>query len=141
PDMGGMSMLFVVVEELKLFLTSPYGKEGLKLLGNGARTWRKAGGGLLVVNQNLGLDNFGNDQSFRANLLLGGSLTALRTESSADHHMVGLPADPAGLPKYFRDGSKTRGLGYALGVDRRPGAPTRMMPVRDAFGIASTPAA
>lgn len=144
PDMDGMTMLMVCLEELKLFLDGPFGKLGFDLLATGVRTWRKAGGGLLVVNQNLGLDNFGNNgqsQSFRSNLISGGSLTALRTGSSTDHGMVGLPADPSKLPQYFRDGSKTHGLGYIVGVDRRPAATARMMPVRDAFGIASTPAA
>lgn len=140
-DMGGMSMLMVCVEELKLFLDGPYGKLGFDLLSTGVRTWRKAGGSLLVVNQNLGLDNFANSQSFRSNLISGGSLTALRTGSSTDHQMVGLPADPSKLPEYFRDGTKTHGLGYTAGVDRRPAATLRMMPVRDAFGIASTPPA
>ncbi|MGA4989838.1 hypothetical protein [Nonomuraea bangladeshensis] len=141
PDMDGMTMLLVCVEELKLFLDGPYGKLGFELLGTGVRTWRKAGGGLLVVNQNLGLDNFGNSQSFRSNLLSGGSLTALRTGSSADHNMVGLPADPSKLPERFRNKDKTHGLGYLTGVDCRPAATARMMPVRDAFGIASEPAA
>ncbi|TDD54614.1 hypothetical protein E1286_05340 [Nonomuraea terrae] len=141
PDLNGMTMILVCVEELKLFLDGPFGALGYELLSTGVRTWRKAGGGLLVVNQNLGLDNFFNKQSFRSNLLSGGSLTALRTGSSQDHGMVGLPSDPSKLPEYFRDGSKTHGLGYLTGVDRRPGATARMMPVRDAFGIASTPAA
>jgi hypothetical protein len=141
PDMDGMSMLLVCVEELKLFLDGPFGKAGFELLSTGVRTWRKAGGGLLVVNQNLGLDNFGNSQSFRSNLLSGGSLTALRTGSSTDYNMVGLPADPSKLPERFRNKDKTHGLGYLTGVDCRPAATARMMPVRDAFGIASTPAA
>lgn len=141
PDMDGMTMLLVCVEELKLFLDGPYGKLGFELLSTGVRTWRKAGGGLQVVNQNLGLDNFNNSQSFRSNLLSGGSLTALRTGSSADHNMVGLPADPSKLPERFRNKEKTHGLGYLTGIDCRPAATARMMPVRDAFGIASTPPA
>lgn len=141
PDLEGMSMMLVCVEELKFFLDGPFGKQGFALLATGVRTWRKAGGSLVVVNQNLGLDNFGNSQSFRANLVSGGSLAALRTGSSTDHTMVGLPADPSRLPEYFRDKSKTHGLGYLTGVDRRPAASWRAMPVRDAFGIATTPAA
>jgi hypothetical protein len=141
PDMDGMTMLLVCVEELKLFLDNAYGKAGFELLSTGVRTWRKAGGGLLVVNQNLGLDNFGNSQSFRSNLLSGGSLSALRTKSSSDHNMVGLPADPSKLPERFRNKDKTHGLGYLTGVDCRPAAPVRMLPVRDPFGIACTPAA
>ncbi len=141
PDMDGMTMLLACVEELKLFLDGPFGKDGFELLSTAVRTWRKAGGGLLVVNQNLGLDNFGNSQSFRSNLLSGGSLTALRTGSSTDYKMVGLPADPSKLPERFRNKDKTHGLGYLTGVDCRPAATARMMPVRDAFGIASTPAA
>jgi hypothetical protein len=144
PDLDGMPMIVTFLEELKFFLSSPWGKEALILLGNAVRTWRKPGGSLIVFNQNLGLDNFGSDgqsQSFRANLVSGGSLAAFRTGSSQDHAMVGLPADPSRLPEYFRDGSKTHGLGYLTGIDRRPSAPWRAIPVRDAFGIASTPAA
>lgn len=140
-DLGGMTMLFVVVEELKFFLDGPFGNVGFDLLATAVRTWRKAGGSLLVANQNLGLDNFKNNQSFRSNLISAGSLTALRTGSSTDHGMVGLPADPSKLPQFFRDGAKTRGLGYTTGIDRRPSATFRAMPVRDAFGIASTPSA
>jgi len=144
PDLDRMPLIVTFLEELKFFLSSPFGKEALVLLGNAVRTWRKPGGSLIVFNQNLGLDNFGSDgqsQSFRANLVSGGSLAAFRTGSSQDHGMVGLPADPSKLPEYFRDGSKTHGLGYLTGIDRRPSAPWRAIPVRDAFGIASTPPA
>lgn len=140
PDVD-MEMLVVFVEELKFLLDGPYGKAALELLSTAVRTWRKPGGSLIVFNQNLGLDNFGNSQSFRANLMSGGSLAAFRTGSSTDHHMVGLAKDPSKLPEYFRNGAKTHGLGYLTGVDRRPAASWRSMPVRDAFGIASTPAA
>jgi len=143
PDVG-MPMIFIVLEEFKLLVDSPYGKAAFELAVNGVRTWRKAGGGLLVVNQNLGLGNFGSSdqaQSFRSNLISGGGLTALRTASSTDHAMVGLPSDPSKLPKFFPDGSQTHGLAYLLGVDRRPSATARLMRVRDPYGIASTPPA
>lgn len=136
-----MEMLVVFVEELKFLLDGPFGKQSMEILGTAVRTWRKAGGSLIVFNQNLGLDNFGNSQSFRANLISGGSLAAFRTGSSSDHHMVGLAKDPSKLPEYFRNGEKTHGLGYLTGADRRPAASWRSMPVRDAFGIASSPEA
>ncbi len=140
PDLDNMTMLVVFLEELRFFLDSPFGKDALDLLGTAVRTWRKAGAGLIVFNQNLGLDNFGNSQSFRANLA-SGSVAAFRTGSSTDHHTIGLDADPSKLPAYFRNGDKTAGLGYLKGVDRRPAASWRAMPVRDAFGIASQPPA
>lgn len=143
PDLDNMTMLVVFLEELRFFLDSPFGKPALELLGTAVRTWRKAGAGLIVFNQNLGLDNFGgsgSSQSFRANLA-SGSVAAFRTGSSSDHHMIGLEADPSKLPAYFRNGDKTAGLGYLKGVDRRPAAAWRALPVKDAFGIASRPPA
>lgn len=141
PDLGGMTMLAIFLEELRLLLDGPFGKSSLGILSPAVRTWRKPGGGLIVFNQNFGLENFGSDQSFRSNLKSGGSIAAFRTGSSSDHHMLGIKADPAKLPEYFRNGEKTHGLGYISGVDRRPAAPWRSIRVRDAFGIATTPAA
>src|SRR5690606_40220925 len=85
PDVGGMPLIVVFLEELRLLLDSPYGKDALPLLGTAVRTWRKPGGSLNVFTQNLGLENFGNEQSLRSNLVSGGAVVAFRTGSSLDH--------------------------------------------------------
>lgn len=141
PDVGGMPLIVVFLEELRLLLDSPYGKDALPLLGTAVRTWRKPGGSLNVFTQNLGLENFGNEQSLRSNLVSGGAVVAFRTGSSLDHAMVGLSADPSLLPEHFRDGSKTHGLGYITGIDQRPNARMRSLIPRDAYAIATNPPA
>ncbi|MFG1709271.1 hypothetical protein ACFLIM_39375 [Nonomuraea sp. M3C6] len=146
PDMQGLKLMYVVVEELSMLLKDDvYGADATELLASAAKTWRKPGGAIDVFLQNLGLENFGGkpiSNSLRSNLSGGGSVAAFRTGSSVDYNMVGLTSDPSKLPEFWEGTTqKTRGLGYTKGIDNRPGGKWRASISRDLFGISSTPAA
>ncbi|MEU8195202.1 hypothetical protein AB0C10_15620 [Microbispora amethystogenes] len=146
PDLHYMTMLYFAIEELPMLLKHPeYGKRATDVLGNAVKTWRKPGGAVDVFLQNVGLEEFGGTKAsaaLRSNLVAGGSVAAFRTGTSADHHMVGLKADPSKLPEYFAGTNlKTHGLGYIKGVDNRPGAKWRTLTFRDLYSIATRPAA
>ncbi|WP_219470141.1 hypothetical protein [Nonomuraea rhizosphaerae] len=146
PDLGGMVLLYVAVEELPLLLgDDALGAEATVFLATAAKTWRKPGGAIDVYTQNLGLENFGGkpiSNTLRSNLSGGGSVAAFRTGSSQDWNMVGLAADPS-LLQAFWEGTrdKTHGLGYLKGIDNRPGGKWRAAISRDLYEIATSPAA
>ncbi|WP_440099991.1 hypothetical protein [Streptosporangium sp. H16] len=141
PDLGGMVLIYTLVEEAPLlFQDEVFGPRAIKLLGPGAKTYRKPGIGLDIFTQNLDLGELGRSRSFRANIAGGGSIAAFRTGASTDHKMVGLANDPSKLPEYFPNGDKTHGLGYLRGLDRRQATMRPLIP-RDQFEIASRPAA
>ncbi|MGW4639656.1 hypothetical protein ACWEN6_14065 [Sphaerisporangium sp. NPDC004334] len=141
PDLGGMVLIYVVVEEAPLlFQDETYGPKAIKLLAPGSKTYRKPGISLDIYTQNLDLGELGRNRAFRANIAAGGSVAAFRTGASTDHKMVGLANDPSKLPEYFPNGEKTHGLGYLRGLDRRQATMRPLIP-RDEFAIASRPAA
>ncbi|MEV0151478.1 MULTISPECIES: hypothetical protein [unclassified Nonomuraea] len=146
PDLGGLVLMYVMVEELPLLLGDPeVGAQATEFLATAAKTWRKPGGSIDVFTQNLGLENFGGkpiSNTLRSNLSGGGSVAAFRTGSGQDHHMVGLAADPSSLPEFWEGTrEKTHGLGFIKGVDNRPGGKWRASISRDLYGIATSPAA
>ncbi|MFI7705526.1 hypothetical protein [Nonomuraea sp. NPDC049480] len=146
PDMQGLKLMYIMLEELPLLLgDAEVGAQATELLASAAKTWRKPGGAIDVFTQNLGLENFGGkpiSNTLRSNLSGGGSVAAFRTGSSQDWHMVGLAADPSTLPEFW-DGTreKTHGLGFIKGIDNRPGGKWRASISRDLYGIATSPAA
>ncbi|MFC7641401.1 hypothetical protein ACFQX6_10760 [Streptosporangium lutulentum] len=146
PDMGGLKLMYFMLEELSLLLQDPdVGPEATEMLAKAAKTWRKPGGAIDAYLQNLGLENFGGrtiSNTLRSNLAGGGSVAAFRNGSSVDHNMVGLKGDPSNLPEFW-DGTedKTVGLGYIKGIDNRPGGKWRSSISRDLYGIAISPAA
>ncbi|MER6171396.1 hypothetical protein [Streptosporangium sp. NPDC001681] len=140
PDLGGMVLIYVPVEEAPLlFQDEVFGPRAIKLLAPGSKTYRKPGISLDIYTQNLDLGELGRSRAFRANISGGGSIAAFRTGTSTDHKMVGLASDPSKLPEYFPNGAKTHGLGYLRGLDRRQATMRTLIP-RDQFAIASRPA-
>lgn len=146
PDLAGMVLLYIAIEELPLLLGDvELGARATELLATAAKTWRKPGGAIDVYTQNLGLENFGGkpiSNTLRSNLAGGGSVAAFRTGSSQDWHMVGLAADPSLLPEFWEGTQeKTHGLGFMKGVDNRPSGKWRASISRDLFGAAIKPSA
>ncbi|GGO63283.1 hypothetical protein [Nonomuraea cavernae] len=146
PDMQGLMLMYIAIEELPLLLKdAEYGASATELLADAVKTWRKPGGAVDVYLQNLGLENFGGkpiSNTLRSNLSAGGSVAAFRTGSGVDYNMVGLAADPSKLPEFWEGTQqKSRGLAYTRGLDNRPSGKWRASIWRDLFGIASTPAA
>ncbi|TMR97507.1 QueT transporter family protein [Nonomuraea basaltis] len=139
PDLDSMELLNIVLEELPMLLTDDtYGKRTTKILANGAKTWRKAGGRVHGVVQLPDLAEL-KSQAFRAQLRGNGTVVAFRTSARVAQSQLGMAADPSKLPQFFRDGSKTHGLAYIASVDRRH-ATFRGLLTADPFSIAQRPA-
>ncbi|WP_424533602.1 hypothetical protein ACOZ38_25035 [Sphaerisporangium viridialbum] len=118
PDTGGMTGVFFVLEEApELLQNDVHGKRAVGMLASGAKTWRKGGGGIVLVAQDPNMTELGGSVTLRAQLRK--NACALRTQTPGAAYQMGLPYDPSLLPATFEDGSLTQGLSYLNGVDRR----------------------
>ncbi|TMR95785.1 hypothetical protein [Nonomuraea basaltis] len=118
PDTGGMTGIFFVLEEAPELLTHDvHGKRAVGMLASGAKTWRKGGGGIVLVAQDPNMTELGGSVTLRAQLRK--NACALRTQTPGAAYQMGLPHDPSLLPMTFQDGSLTQGLAYLSGIDRR----------------------
>ncbi|GAA5046784.1 hypothetical protein HNP84_009785 [Thermocatellispora tengchongensis] len=139
PDAGGMTGVFFALEEApELLQHDVHGKKAVGLLASGAKTWRKGGGGILLVAQDPNMTELGGSVTLRAQLRKNSC--ALRTQTPGAAYQMGLPHDPSLLPATFRDGSLTQGLAYLNGIDRRA-ALMRWLYTEKPKHIARTPAA
>jgi hypothetical protein len=133
PRLSGLPVVMPIIDEAPMLLSgagnAKLAQDMVRITGDGAKLYRKAGGSLWLVAQVPSLSEMG-DQAVRS-LLVGGNVVCLRTGDKVSAGMVGLEADPSALPKYFPDGDATGGLGYVLSVDNRQ-APFRtdMVPRR-----------
>ncbi|MBT2234716.1 hypothetical protein [Nonomuraea sp. NEAU-A123] len=118
PDAGGMTGIFFVLEEAPELLTHDvHGKKAVGLLASGAKTWRKGGGGIVLVAQDPNMTELGGSVTLRAQLRK--NACALRTQTPGAAYQMGLPHDPSLLPATFKNGKLTQGLAYLSGIDRR----------------------
>lgn len=133
PHLSGLPVVTPIIDEAPMLLSgggnARLAQDMTRIVGDGAKLYRKAGGSLWLVAQVPSLSEMG-DQSLRS-MLIGGNVVCLRTGDRVSAGMVGLEADPSTLPKYFPDGEATGGLGYVISVDNRQ-APFRtdMVPRR-----------
>ena len=133
----GLPIIEVTVDEAPVLLAHPkYGPRAVQLMGGIAKLGRKAGFRLRLAAQVPSLSELG-DQALRS-MLNGGNVFCFRTGDKVSGGMVGLSADPQALPKYFRDGSLTVGLGYTSGPDNRSGTPMRTLWIRDPAEVAES---
>lgn len=117
-ELTGWPVVAVICDEHPVLLTDPkHGREAIRLTGEIGKLGRKTGEALLAVGQVPSLAEFG-DQVVRA-MLASGNIMALRSGERVSQGMLGLPADPYELPRYFPDHSPTYGLGYTIGPDNR----------------------
>jgi hypothetical protein len=129
PLITGLPIVLVIADEFPMLLTSagkPDAKRAelaISIAGDIAKLGRKTGVALWPVAQVPSLDELGS--RVLRSMLVGGNVVCLRTGERADAGMAGLAADPSTLPRYFRDGSPTAGLGYVVGPDNRQ-APARI---------------
>ena len=132
-QLSGLPVVMPIIDEAPMLLSgggnAKLAQDMVRIIGDGAKLYRKAGGSLWLVTQVPSLSEMG-DQTLRS-MLIGGNVVCLRTGDRVSAGMVGLEADPAALPKYFPDGEATGGLGYVVSVDNRQ-APFRsdMVPRR-----------
>jgi len=140
PFVTGLPILMTIGDEYPVLLTDrQYGAEAIRLTADLGKRGRKTGFSLWPVAQVPSLSELG-DQVVRS-MLVGGNVVCLRTGDRVSAGMLGLPADPSELPRYFPDGQPTYGLGYVLGPDNRqavarvdlPGKSTRQVPEVPAF--------
>ncbi|MEV4472776.1 hypothetical protein [Nonomuraea sp. NPDC049504] len=118
PDAGGMTGIFFVLEEApELLQHDVHGKKAVGMLASGAKTWRKGGGGIVLVAQDPNMTELGGSVTLRAQLRK--NACALRTQTPGAAYQMGLPHDPSLLPMTFQDGTLTQGLAYLNGIDRR----------------------
>lgn len=133
PWLSGLPVVMPIIDEAPMLLSgggnAKLAQDMVRIAGDAAKLYRKAGGSLWMVGQVPSLSEFG-DQALRS-MLVGGNVVCLRTGDKVSAGMVGLEADPSALPKYFPDGEATGGLGYVISVDNRQ-APFRsdMVPRR-----------
>nr|SAP16324.1 hypothetical protein BN4615_P10987 [Nonomuraea gerenzanensis] len=134
-------MMQVIVEEAPLlFESEEVGDDAAELIAAGAKTWRKAGGRLVLVTQLPSVEEL-KKQSIRSMLRSNGDVISFRTGDSVSQNMLGMQNDPSKLPEHFSpSGNHTKGLGYIVGIDRRQAMWRSMIP-RDPYGIALQEAA
>ncbi|MFI6485275.1 hypothetical protein ACIBH1_45705 [Nonomuraea sp. NPDC050663] len=118
PDLGGMPGVLLIFEEApELLMHEVHGKRAVAKLSGGAKTWRKGGGGIIVVAQAPDSRELGGSVTLRAQLQK--NACALRTTTPGAAYQMGIPHDPSTLPPYFKDGTPAQGLAYLNGVDQR----------------------
>lgn len=129
-------MMQVTVEESPLlFEDEEAGEEAADLIASGAKTWRKAGGRLIIVAQVPSVEEL-KKASIRSMLRSNGDVIAFRTGDAVSQNMLGMQNDPSKLPENFSpSGNHTKGLGYIVGIDRRQAMWRAMIP-RDPYAIA-----
>jgi hypothetical protein len=126
PFMTGLPIIEITLDEAPALLTDPkYGTEALWLLADTGKRGRKVGFRLRIAVQVPSLTELGGNAQALRSMLVGGNVFCGRTGDKVSGGMIGIAADPSGLPKYFADGEPTVGLGYASGPDNRPSTPTR----------------
>lgn len=114
----GWPVIHVIGDEFPLLLThGVHGNEAVYLAGQIAKLGRKTGVSLWPVAQVPSLAELG-DQVVRS-MLVGGNVVCLRTGDRVSAGMLGLPADPSELPRYFAGGEPSYGLCYVIGPDNR----------------------
>lgn len=129
PFLSGVPAVLIIGDEIPLLLTSGgrsdmrRTSEAVALVKNIGKLGRKTGVAFWPVAQVPSLEELGS-QVVRS-MLASGNIVSLRTQDHVSAGMLGLEADPSQLPRYFRDGSPTYGLGYVVGPDQRQ-APARI---------------
>ena len=127
PAISRLPVILLIVDETHLLVKHPDSKiaaEATGILSNLAKLNRKAGGHLVVAAHNLLLEEMVSS-TMRSNLVSGNGI-CLRIGEKNTGGILGLEADPSLLPRHFADGTKTQGLGYAIGPDGRSNTPMRL---------------
>lgn len=106
-----------------------YGGDATFITGEIGKLGRKAGVAEDIVCQVPSLAEL-QDQTVRS-MLTACNVIGLRTGDKVSGTMLNLPADPCDLPRYFRNGEPTYGLGYILGPDNRQVVGRTSMPSPD----------
>jgi len=119
--LSGLPVIMPITDEAPLLLSGDGNQklaaEMVRLQAVRAKLGRKTGDAEVLAAQVPSLGEL-QDQALRS-MFVGGNVVCLRTGDRVSGGMVGLQADPYSLPKYFRSGEPTQGLGYVVSVDNR----------------------
>ena len=126
-ELTGLPMPLIILDEAHMVLKegSRQQREIRDKVLEMARLVRKAGGKMTLATQLPSLEDLGGKQALR-DMLRGGNVWSGRTANRVATGMLGLVKDPSEIPRYFRNGDETAGLGYMDGPDNRPDAPMRV---------------
>jgi hypothetical protein len=126
-ELTGLPMPLIILDEAHMVLKdgSRQQRDIRDKVLEMARLVRKAGGKMTLATQLPSLEDLGGKQALR-DMLRGGNVWSGRTANRVATGMLGLVKDPSEIPRYFRNGDETAGLGYMDGPDNRPDAPMRI---------------
>lgn len=133
PWMTGLPVIEVTVDEAPVLLSL---KGAGPLLLDIGKLGRKAGFRLVLAAQVPSIKEFGSAGSELRSMMVGGNVIGLRAGDKVTGGMLNLPAKLNELPKQFRDGTPTRGLGYADTPDGRNQVTVRLDWIEDAWEAA-----
>lgn len=133
PFLTGLPIIEITIDEAPVLLAM---KGAVPLVLDLGKLGRKAGFRLRLAAQVPSMKEMGATEL--RSILVGGNVFCLRAGDKVSGGMVNIPAPPWELPKVFRNGLPTYGLGYAATVDSRPASPMRTDLVPDAYEVAET---
>jgi hypothetical protein len=120
PIVTGLPIIEITVDEAPILLAVPGAPQ---LLLDIAKLGRKVGFRLRLAAQIPSIAELGKGEL--RSILVGGNVFCFRTGDKVTSGMTNITARPNELPKFFADGTPTRGLGYADTINARPGVTMR----------------
>jgi len=133
PVLTGLPIILIVIDECPVLLKIP-GVEGK--LTEIAKLGRKCGFRLLLAAQVPSVKEMKSAEL--RSILNGGNQFMFRAGDKVTEGMMNMPAKPNLIPKFFRDGRPTQGLGHASTIEQRPRAPYRSDFEPDPYEVAET---
>jgi hypothetical protein len=138
PFLCGLPIVEITLDEAPVLLKVPRPSKtqmsAVQMILDLGKLGRKAGFRLRLAAQVPSLAELGA-QELRS-MLVGGNVFCLRTGDKVSGGMMNIQASPYELPKYFRDGKPTHGLGYADELSGRASTPMRADWVEDPYEVA-----
>lgn len=129
----GLPIIEITIDESPILLAI---KGALPLILDIAKLGRKVGFRLRLVAQVPSLAEM-KAQELRS-MLRGSNVFCLRSGDNVTGGYTGVTGDPNLLAKYWADGTKTYGLGYADTIDAQSATPMRTDLVPDPYEVAET---
>ena len=131
PYVTGLPIVEIIIDEAPVLLAY---KGMAELLLDLLKLGRKTGFRIVLATQVPSIAELGKGE-LRA-MLVGDNVFGLRAGDKVSSGMMNIEAKLNEIPKFFRNKSKTRGLGYASTVEMRPGVLMRLDWVEDPSEVA-----
>jgi hypothetical protein len=120
PHITGLPIIEIIIDEAPILLAV---KGAAELITNLAKLGRKVGFRLVLAAQVPSLAEL--KAAELRSILVGGNAFAFRSGDKVSGGMMNITGRPNELPKYFTDGTPTRGLCFADTIEARPGVTMR----------------